>query len=128
MSNELWIEELTKLVLSLLKDEIIEVRETAENTLNNLIHCEFIKINNKLITDFKLDSNSVIKKSIQNGFNSLDTIYMAVRHSGILGLCSIINSNPYSVPNFIPDIILFLTEHLNDPQPIPVSHLISNNS
>jgi len=124
MSNDLWIEELTNLVLTLLKDEIIEVRETAENTLNNLIHCEFIKINNKLITDFKLDSNSVIKKSIQNGFNSLDTKYMAVRHSGILGLCSIINSNPYSVPNFIPDIILFLTEHLNDPQPIPVSHFI----
>ncbi len=45
---------------------------------------------------------------------------MAIRHSGIVGLCACINAYPYEVPYFMPDIILFLTRHLNDPQPIPV--------
>ncbi len=104
-----------------MKDEKCEVRETAEKTLNSLMHCELIAINNKLIKSFKQSANHSIFKSLQqNGLKSVDFKDMAIKHSGILGLCACINAFPYEVPYFIPDIILFLTEHLNDPQPIPV--------
>lgn len=46
------------------------------------------------------------------------------KHSGILGLCAFVNAFPYDVPDFIPDILMVLSDHLHDPQPIPVSFCI----
>ena len=42
------------------------------------------------------------------------------KHSGILGLCAFVNAFPYDVPDFVPDILMVLSDHLHDPQPIPV--------
>lgn len=42
------------------------------------------------------------------------------KHSGVLGLCSFVNAFPYDVPEFVPDILMVLSDHLHDPQPIPV--------
>lgn len=44
-----------------------------------------------------------------------------LRHSGILGMCAFVNAYPYDVPDFVPGVFLKLGEHLNDPEPIPVS-------
>ena len=46
---------------------------------------------------------------------------LKLRHAGILGLCAFINAYPYDIPEFVPDVFLLLGDHLNDPQPIPVS-------
>ena len=43
------------------------------------------------------------------------------KHSGVLGLCAFVNAFPYDVPEFVPDILMVLSDHLHDPQPIPVS-------
>merc|ERR1711902_127334 len=43
------------------------------------------------------------------------------KHSGILGLCAFVNAFPYDVPDFIPDILMVLSDHLHDPQPIPMT-------
>ena len=42
------------------------------------------------------------------------------KHSGVLGLCAFVNAFPYDVPEFVPDILMVLSDHLHDPQPIPV--------
>lgn len=42
-------------------------------------------------------------------------------HAGVLGLCAFISSNPYDVPEHVPEIFELLGPHLGDPQPIPVS-------
>jgi len=112
-----WINELTKLIIRLLSDDRVEVRESAANTLSGLLHCELILITDKLIKEFEINANH---KYTINRFKLIDPKLMAIRYSGILGLCACINAYPYSVPYFIPDIILFLTEHFNYPQPIPV--------
>jgi proteasome activator subunit 4 len=68
---------------------------------------------------FKVKSITRLKKK-----HALDTISLQSlkqRHSGILGLCAFINAYPYDVPEFVPDVFLLLGDHLNDPQPIPVS-------
>ena len=46
---------------------------------------------------------------------------IVVQHSAVLGLCAFVNAFPYDVPEFVPDILMTLSDHLHDPQPIPVS-------
>jgi proteasome activator subunit 4 len=72
---------------------------------------------------FKLKSKTVIRKQRTHN-HTMDTAALQslnLRHSGILGLCAFINAYPYDVPEFVPDVFLHLGDHLNDPQPIPVS-------
>ena len=43
------------------------------------------------------------------------------RHAAVLGLCAFVNAYPYTVPQHVPDVLMVLSQHLHDPQPIPVS-------
>jgi hypothetical protein len=43
------------------------------------------------------------------------------RHAGILGLCAFVNAFPYDVPEFVPDILMFLSGYIHEVQPISVS-------
>ena len=44
-------------------------------------------------------------------------------HAGVLGLCAYVSAFPYDVPDMLPQVLVTLSEHLNDPHPIPVSYL-----
>ena len=46
---------------------------------------------------------------------------MVLRHSGVLGLCAFVNAYPYDIPEFIPDILMFLSGYIHEVQPISVS-------
>ena len=46
---------------------------------------------------------------------------MVLRHSGVLGLCAFVNAYPYDIPEFIPDILMFLSGYIHEVQPIAVS-------
>ncbi|XP_039282651.1 proteasome activator complex subunit 4 isoform X2 [Nilaparvata lugens] len=115
-SNDCWVSEIKTIVLSLLNDERIEVRETASQVLSGLIHCDFISVDaqQQLLTDFgKRCRTKVEKKAVtKNG-------WLAGRHAAVLGLCAFINASPYDVPQQVPAIFQQLGQHLNDPQPIP---------
>jgi hypothetical protein len=52
IENKGWINELTKLIIRLLSDDRVEVRESAANTFSGLLHCELILINDKLLLFF----------------------------------------------------------------------------
>lgn len=69
--------------------------------------------------EFKRKANVRIKKKDSNSAKLNENI--RIRHCGILGLCAFINSSPYDVPDCVPEIFFILGNHLNDPQPIPVS-------
>jgi len=43
---------------------------------------------------------------------------MVLRHSGVLGLCAFVNAYPYDIPEFIPDILMFLSGYIHEVQPI----------
>ena len=49
------------------------------------------------------------------------------RHVGILGLCACVNAFPYEVPEFLPEILVLLGDHLHDPQPIEVIIMINSS-
>ena len=42
------------------------------------------------------------------------------RHAGVLGLGACVLSSPYDVPTWMPQLLMNLSAHLNDPQPIEV--------
>lgn len=48
------------------------------------------------------------------------------RHAGVLGLSACILSSPYDVPTWMPQLLMDLSAHLNDPQPIEVTQHIWN--
>ncbi|KAG8323598.1 Proteasome activator complex subunit 4 [Homalodisca vitripennis] len=111
--------QVNSLVLRLLKDERVEVREKAGQVLSGLIHCGFISDRMQLMNELK----RLATKKKKGGSNDI-----AKRHAGVLGLCAFISANPYDVVDPVPEIFLLLGSHLNDPQPIPVSCTVFNKS
>ncbi|KAL0269474.1 UNVERIFIED_CONTAM: hypothetical protein PYX00_007188 [Menopon gallinae] len=114
LNDSKWTKETTDIVLEMLQDERLEVREKAAEVLGGLLHCDFISNTAQLLEYFKKKADTKIKNSRAKDGKSL-----RIRHSGILGLCSFINSSPYDVPDCVPEIFFILGNHLNDPQPIP---------
>ena len=43
------------------------------------------------------------------------------RHAGVLGLKACINAYPYSVPDWMPGVLMSLADHVCDPTPIEVT-------
>ena len=131
------VEKTEKLTVSMLADENANVQQKASKVLGGLIHSHFldnqyqekmlqtfrskirVKMNRKKnisknTTRFEKSSNGDLKQIL-----TTDKLAMAEFHSGILGLCAIIEAYPYDVPKFVPDILIELEKHLHDPQPIP---------
>ena len=45
---------------------------------------------------------------------------MIKRHAGVLGLSACVQAFPYDVPEFMPQVLMDLSNHLDDPQTIQV--------
>lgn len=148
LNNKLWTGKVLEIVLRLLADERVEVRDKAGTVLCGLLHCNFIADQETLLVRFYcvlfyfslilFRFLSVIKYFIGKSFihymfslqselknkskmkiKNLDDL--RVRHAGVLGLCSFIRAHPYDLPKYVPSIFEYLSLRLNDPQPIPVS-------
>lgn len=144
LSRDDWVKQVQSIVLRLLEDSVLEVREKAAQVLGGLLHCSFLPSTNKLLDLFKRKCRT---KLVKNGTRSLvptkstdditsstdDSVPIVAqletqeiesirrRHMGVLGLCAFISAYPYDIPDFVPDVFEHLSAHLNDPQPIPVN-------
>lgn len=49
------------------------------------------------------------------------------RHAGVLGLSACVLSSPYDVPTWMPQLLMDLSAHLNDMQPIEVDLIINSH-
>ncbi|CAF4197699.1 unnamed protein product [Rotaria sp. Silwood2] len=112
--------QICELVFKCLFDEQFEVRTVASVTLSGFYQCGFIQVNEE---DFKYFSqmskiNYFIKK---NGKKIITTENIIKRHGGVLGLCAIVLSSPYDIPNYVPDALMLLCEHSHDPDLIQKS-------
>lgn len=47
-------------------------------------------------------------------------------HTGLLGLGAVVRAYPYDVPHFVPELLMILSDHIHDPQPIQVRKQITN--
>ncbi|XP_074661309.1 proteasome activator complex subunit 4A-like [Tubulanus polymorphus] len=117
-SNADIVNSVRDIILSLLGDEQLEVREMAATTLGGFLHCGYLKMDDELMTRFeKLSGRKLKKKQIR----ALPTEALISRHAGVLGLSACIQAYPYDVPEFMPQILMDLCEHIQDPQPIQLT-------
>lgn len=114
-------ELMRELAISLALDENLEVRQSACLCLTGFVHSNFIQVDEYLIERFKNLSNIDIKvKDSETGKVLIDQNNLARKHGGILGICALVNSCPYEVPDYVPDLIAFLCQFVNSPAPIQV--------
>ncbi|XP_024887172.1 proteasome activator complex subunit 4B-like [Temnothorax curvispinosus] len=125
LSNVLWIDCVKDIVLRLLEDDRLEVREKASQVLGGLLHCTFIIDQEKLLEEFKRKAKTRLQKknnSInQDALGNVKIDAIRIRHGGVLGLCAFIHAHPYDVPKYMPSVFEHLGLHMNDPQPIPMT-------
>ena len=91
-----------------------------------MLHCDFLdrEKNQKLLDQFQKQVTRKFPRSMRNAvLQDVDMALIVKRHAGVLGLCAFVDAFPYDVPDFLPDILVQLGNHLNDPQPIPVRYL-----
>nr|XP_029734187.1 proteasome activator complex subunit 4B isoform X2 [Aedes albopictus] len=131
LSNEKWKMKTQEIVLRLLEDNVVEVREKAAEVLCGLLHCSFLTATDELLELFKEKCRTKMIKakrlkvaascSNEVAKNEGEANAVRARHSGVLGLCAFISAYPYEVPEFVPNVFEHLGAHLNDPQPIPAT-------
>jgi proteasome activator subunit 4 len=119
------IKLVTDLVVTLLKDEQLEVRELAGETLGGLVRCGVVK--DKLRNQFiKLAKTEIRKAPLRRRPNDppmaplSDAEKAAVidRHAGLLGLNAFLSAHPYDIPEWMPSTLIFVCDYVNDPEPI----------
>ncbi|XP_026273148.1 proteasome activator complex subunit 4 [Frankliniella occidentalis] len=107
-----WTEKVIDLVVLRLDDSWLEVQHKAGEVLSGMLHCHFIPHPLKLMERFKEKANIRLSRKAP------DPSKLRTRHAGIIGLCAYVRAFPYDVPDFVPDVIGILGDHLNDPHPI----------
>jgi proteasome activator subunit 4 len=128
LSRHEWVDKVQSIVLRLLEDNVLEVREKSAEVLGGLLHCSFLPATDKLLELFKKKcrtkvikrSNRVTTSCAVEAANASESDNLVKRHSGVLGLCAFITAYPYDIPEFVPNVFEIISNHLNDPQPIPV--------
>ncbi|CAB1313178.1 unnamed protein product [Coregonus sp. 'balchen'] len=141
MSDQGAVNDVRTLVICLLEDEQLEgsvitvafadstmegpcVREMAATTLSGFLQCNFLSIDGPMQSHFEALCKTRLPKKRKRELGSVvDTIPsgdLVRRHAGVLGLSACILSSPYDVPTWMPQLLMNLSAHLNDTQPIEV--------
>ncbi|XP_030627610.1 proteasome activator complex subunit 4A [Chanos chanos] len=119
------VNDVRALVLRLLEDEQLEVREMAATTLSGFLQCNFLTMDAPMQAHFEALCKTRLPKKRRRELGSVvDTIPssdLVRRHAGVLGLSACILSSPYDVPTWMPQILMDLSAHLNDTQPIEMT-------
>eukprot|EP01126_Amoeba_proteus_P037938 TRINITY_DN3933_c0_g3_i5.p1 TRINITY_DN3933_c0_g3~~TRINITY_DN3933_c0_g3_i5.p1 ORF type:complete len:404 (-),score=65.80 TRINITY_DN3933_c0_g3_i5:188-1399(-) len=103
---------------SLLPSPQIEVAEAAQASLSSLLRTSGTETVMKgLIEKYVSMCNIQLPKKSQLKTKDGLTATMKVQH-GLLGLSGIAQSQPYSVPEWLPQVLLEITKHSNSPRPL----------
>jgi len=99
-----------------LDDEIIEVREMAATTLSGILRCSPRRSILQLKTRFV---NTVEAIQLPPRQNKEYPATLRKLHGGILGICALIDSFPYTVEKWTPELLTdVLNRHTYDPVPV----------
>jgi len=121
-NKEKYVEDVKDMILKLLIDERLDVRQEARQALSSLIHFRFLPVTNKLITELKnLSDIDITSSATRNATANINEARMHKCHGGILGLTAIVLAYPYSVPRFLPKILIALSRHTHDRNPVKMS-------
>uniref|UniRef100_A0A672NHH0 Proteasome activator complex subunit 4B n=1 Tax=Sinocyclocheilus grahami TaxID=75366 RepID=A0A672NHH0_SINGR len=123
LSNEQAVQDVRALVIRLLEDEQLEVREMAATTLSGFLQCNFLAMDASMQTHFEALCKTKLPKKRKRGsvVDTIPSVDLVRRHAGVLGLSACILSSPYDVPTWMPQLLMDLSAHLNDTQPIEMT-------
>eukprot|EP00842_Homolaphlyctis_polyrhiza_P003592 jgi/Hompol1/4233/HPOL_001181-RA len=123
LSNEL-VDRVLNDVKNLLNDRQLEVRQLASITLAGLIRCsQHPESIAALIEQFskQLRSSMVTKRQRGAGTSQDAADALVKRHASVLGLAAIVQAFPYTVPKWMPAVLVSIANCTSDPEPIRVS-------
>ncbi|KAL9658080.1 hypothetical protein ABK040_012994 [Willaertia magna] len=109
--------KLFEVITTVLKDNQVEVRQMAAITLSGFLKISDSDYSKSLMNDFYKRAGEKRRQQQvkpQNGQKIQITKEVVERHSGVLGLSSIALAFPYSVPDFIPELLVKLATYAND--------------
>jgi len=114
------IVEIVEVVCRCLDDEVVEVREKAAATLSGILRLSprrsILALKDRFLRLLRKTSIPADRKSVK--YN----LAVRQRHAAILGVCALIDSYPYTVEKFMPELLTnVLAEHTYDPVPISTS-------
>ncbi|XP_053495926.1 proteasome activator complex subunit 4B isoform X1 [Ictalurus furcatus] len=125
LSNEQAVQSVQALVIRLLEDEQLEVREMAATTLSGFLQCNFLTMDISMQTHFEALCKTRLpkkrKRDLGSVVDTIPSIDLVRRHAGVLGLSACVLSSPYDVPTWMPQLLMDLSAHLNDTQPIEMT-------
>jgi len=107
-----YAEQIHKIIFKCLFDDQIEVRILSCETLSGLYQCGFIEVTREDFKYFQKMSKTKCSSQISNELSQ--------RHGGILGLCAIVLSSPYDIQKYVPNALMILCEHSNQPNIVQV--------
>ncbi|KAJ3513732.1 hypothetical protein NLJ89_g2785 [Agrocybe chaxingu] len=117
--SEIRIVEILEVLCRCLDDEIVEVREMAAATLSGILRLSPRRSVLTLKERFMhLLKNSCVPSRQDPNYNKA----IRQRHAAILGICALVDSYPYTVEKWMPELLTnILAEHTYDPIPISTS-------
>eukprot|EP00735_Rhodelphis_limneticus_P010370 TRINITY_DN3105_c0_g1::TRINITY_DN3105_c0_g1_i1::g.3567::m.3567 TRINITY_DN3105_c0_g1::TRINITY_DN3105_c0_g1_i1::g.3567 ORF type:complete len:1863 (+),score=524.64,sp/F1QFR9/PSM4A_DANRE/26.64/9e-42,sp/F1QFR9/PSM4A_DANRE/22.76/2e-37,DUF3437/PF11919.3/46,DUF3437/PF11919.3/7.2e+03,DUF3437/PF11919.3/2.4e-26,HEAT/PF02985.17/1.3e+03,HEAT/PF02985.17/7.4e+03,HEAT/PF02985.17/9,HEAT/PF02985.17/0.064,HEAT_2/PF13646.1/4.9e+03,HEAT_2/PF13646.1/4.8e+03,HEAT_2/PF13646.1/0.05,HEAT_2/PF13646.1/0.014 TRINITY_DN3105_ len=126
----LWLSDSVKTravndIKAMLKDDQIEVRDHACQSLVTLVRVMPPELVQTLCSDFRKDARTTKlppKKTAGTTISPEDDKKNAAavikRHAAVLGLSAFVLAHPYSIPSYLPDILVALAAHRDDPLPM----------
>jgi proteasome activator subunit 4 len=110
---------LFELLINMLRDPQVEVRGLACNTLAGFIKISDREHIEQLANRFKIwiqkTKTTTKKRNITLSQDSQQLQqHTIMRHSGILGLSAIVKAFPYTLPDFLPPLLVLLAQFSND--------------
>ncbi|WFD01127.1 Proteasome activator BLM10 [Malassezia yamatoensis] len=116
------VEEVIQLLLSLLADPHLEVREMAATTLSGIVRCSQRSLVPALRARFAAEAKAIILP--KRGTANWDTQVLAL-HAALLGATALVAAYPYEVPEWMPSWILDVIAPHSD-SPVPISKTVRN--
>ncbi|RMZ98656.1 proteasome activator complex subunit 4-like [Brachionus plicatilis] len=108
--------QIKQILLNLIVDENLQVRQSTCLVLGSMFHADFIKVDSEIINHFiKLTKINIKNNEFGHSSNQTKVIQC---HGGILGLCAIVNSSPNEIPDNLPDVITHLCQFCHHIEPI----------
>ncbi|KAL4243081.1 BLM10 family protein [Abortiporus biennis] len=114
--SDIKVVEMMEVICRCLDDEVVEVREMAATTLSGILRVSprrsVLALKERFV---RLAKNSSLPDRRAVTYGSA----LRQRHAAVLGICALIDSYPYTIEKWMPDLITnVLAEHTYDPIPI----------
>ncbi|KAF8624763.1 hypothetical protein AX15_005657 [Amanita polypyramis BW_CC] len=114
--------EILEVLCQCLDDEVVEVREMAATTLSGILRLSprrsILMLKDRFV---RLAKSSRLPNRQDPKYNKA----IRQRHAAILGICALVDSYPYTIEKWMPDLLTnVLAEHTYDP--IPISTTVRN--